>query len=177
MDGRLTREGLAAEPIPTAITAAETTRLLSLARGAVVLELGAHCGYSTVALAGVARHVHSVDWHLGDPHTGEGRDTAPILLANLSRRGIDRRRVSIHIGRIEAILPLFRPGSFGLIFIDALHTAEAVSRDIALASPLLVPGGVFAVHDFGRFGVADGCAALGPPDECTETLAVWRRSS
>jgi Methyltransferase domain len=40
--------------------------------------------------------------------------------------------------------------SFGLIFVDGDHQAEAVRHDVGWALRLLAPGGVLACHDYGE---------------------------
>ena len=47
--------------ISTSLTEAESGRLLELAVGKLVLEIGSSYGYSTVLMATVARHVITVD--------------------------------------------------------------------------------------------------------------------
>lgn len=158
--------------IPTSMTPTEVARLVELARDRDVIELGTYLGHSAVAMAGVARIVHTVDWHRGDPHAGD-EDTATAYLDNLTRYGV-RDRVVAHVGRFADVLPLLRPGSFDLAFHDAYHETEAVRADIALLLPLLRPGGVLAFHDYGLFGVAAAVDGLGLPIEFTETLAVVR---
>jgi predicted O-methyltransferase YrrM len=156
--------------ITSAVTAVESHRLAELAKGKVVLEVGSWYGYSTIVMARVAKRVHAVDWHRGDAHAGE-RDTLATLWANLERYAV-RDRVILHVGRAQDVLPVLRPGSFDLAFLDAFHTTEAVARDAALIRPLLRRGGMLAFHDYGRFGVKEAVDALGVPVSLTGTLAV-----
>lgn len=138
--------------IRTAMTPAETAKLRELARGGLVLELGAHLGYSTVALAQVARRVHSVDWHRGDSMAGHA-DSLEAYFANL-RRHIATNVVT-HVGRFEDVLPLFRDRAFDGCFIDGEHDRASVERDTNLAQRLVRPDGWVAWHDYGRFEVAE----------------------
>jgi predicted O-methyltransferase YrrM len=39
-------------------------------------------------------------------------------------------------------------GPFEVVFIDTLHDARSVSRDIAATLPLLAPRGLVAFHDY-----------------------------
>jgi predicted O-methyltransferase YrrM len=73
--------------IPTALTPAETEKLQSLARDKYVLEVGALLGYSTVALAQVARRVVSIDPHEGYPEDNP-RPTFSTYWENLVRHGV-----------------------------------------------------------------------------------------
>jgi hypothetical protein len=138
--------------ILTALTENEQRCLAELARGRVVLEVGAQRGASTVAMAREAEVVHSVDWHRGDPDAGEG-DTLLEYWRNLHAYGV-RDRVVAHIGDAAAVLPALRPHAFAGAFLDGCHEEAAVRRDLALIEPLVEPGGWLAFHDYGRFGVA-----------------------
>jgi predicted O-methyltransferase YrrM len=180
---RLHRDLAAASPesplsgpidIPTALTASEQRCLAELARGRVVLEVGAQHGASTVAMAREAELVHSVDWHRGDPDAGEG-DTLLQYWRNLHVYGV-RDRVVAHVGDAVVVLPSLRPRSFAGAFLDGCHREEAVRRDIALVEPLVEPGGWLAFHDYGRFGVAPAVDELveraGSTMRLVESVAV-----
>lgn len=137
-------------PITSAVTPAESRALARLAEGQVVLEMGAHFGYSTVVLASVAEHVISVDWHAGDVHAGQS-NSEPEFRANLWRYGVTDR-VRVEVGRFEDVLP--RLAAEGVVtdgaFIDAQHDSDSVRRDLALALRIVKPGGWIAFHDYGR---------------------------
>lgn len=158
-------------------TTAEIVRLGELAHDRVVLELGSFRGASAVVMAKAgARMVHAVDWHQGDEHVG-GQDTLCEMWHHLGRLDV-RDRVVLHVGRFQDVLPLFRPESFDLVFVDGCHHATAVARDLKLALPLLRSGGKVACHDYGHWDVAgivdeahrrQGVGKL----EVTDTLAVW----
>jgi predicted O-methyltransferase YrrM len=160
--------------IPTALTDDEKRCLAELARGAVVLEVGSQQGASTVAMAREAKVVHAVDWHRGDPAAGEG-DTLLSYWRNLHVFGV-RERVVTHIGDSALVLPSLRPGAFSGVFLDGCHEEEAVRRDLALAQPLVEPGGWFAFHDYGRFGVApvvdEFVESSGLPMRLVDSIAV-----
>src|SRR2546430_1255703 len=138
------------DDIPSAVTGEEAARLASLASGGDVLELGAWFGFSTVVLAQAARRVTSVDWHHGDAHAGEAETWEPYR-ANLARYGVagkgDARR-----GRFDEGLPALAKA--GALFdggvLDARHDPAAVPAALALALPLIRPGGFVAFHDYGR---------------------------
>ena len=138
------------DDIPSAVTGEEAAKLASLASGGDVLELGAWFGFSTVVLAQSARRVTSVDWHQGDAHAGEG-DTWDPYRANLARYGV-AGKVDARRGRFADVLPaLARAGTlFDGVFLDAQHDTESVAADLALALPLIRPGGFVAFHDYGR---------------------------
>lgn len=180
------------------VTDQELDLLRPLAYGRVVLEVGSWYGTSTVALCEVAREVWSIDWHGGQywqrVRAGEGlrEPTAAQVASAMAPEGgwslpgfLERTQTWSAVGRLVAVvgpshkaLARLRPGSFGLIFQDADHSAEGVAADLELALPLLAPGGVIAVHDYGLWGVKQGAESiLGPPDELARTLAVWRLGS
>lgn len=151
------------QDIPTGHTLEEAAKLTDLARGGAVLELGAGAGFSTVILAQAAHRVVSVDSHEG---------TWDVFRQNLDRFGVagavDARR-----GRFEAVLPSLSSAGelFDGVFLDAPGDAGTVARDLALALPLVRPGGwvgfggyepgggVAQVADrFGVVGVINGLA-------------------
>lgn len=151
---------------------AETAELERLAAGGLVLELGAQFGHSAVHMAHTARRVVSVDWHGGDPRSGF-RDTLPAYWENV-RELAQAGRILPLVGRVEQALPLLRPRSFDLAFVDAGHDDWEVERDIQLSLPLLRPGGSLALHDWGWFGVSRGARrVLPPPGRVVHKLAVW----
>ncbi len=153
--------------IPSAVTQEEAAKLATLATGKDVLELGAWHGFSTVILAQAARRVCSVDWHQGDDSIaamgGADGDTWESYRANLARYGVSAN-VDARRGRFEDVLPeLAKQGVlFDGVFLDAQHDTASVEADLALALPLVRPGGFVAFHDYGRseatghpgFGVA-----------------------
>jgi hypothetical protein len=57
-------------------------------------------------------------------------------------------RVAFHVGTSEDKVKLFADASVGLVYIDGLHDYASVSRDIRLWYPKVMPGGIFAGHDF-----------------------------
>lgn len=168
---------IALPDIPTSVSRPEAERLIELAQGRVVLEVGSWWGHSTVAMALVADRLHAVDWHLGDEHAGHDESLAP-LMANLDRYAV-RHKVAVHVGDAALVLPSFKLGYFGLAFIDAFHETEAVRQDIANVLPLVRVHGYLAFHDYGRFGVREAvdemCAEHGWDLELVETLAVVRK--
>lgn len=140
------------DDITSGMTQEEALALAELARGKIVIELGAWHGYSTVVLASVADYVISVDWHMGDAHAGL-QDTWEIFNANLRRYGVNER-VMVVRDRFETALPLMAAEAevafAGGCFIDAQHDAKSVARDLALVLPMIKPGGFVCFHDYGR---------------------------
>ena len=160
--------------ILTAITREEAAKLATLAAGKDVLELGAWQGFSTVILAQAARRGCSVDWHQGDDSMASmgqpPEDTWDAYRANLARYGVTAN-VDSRRGRFSDVLPELaaRGVLFDGCFLDAQHDTESVAADLALALPLIRPGGFVAFHDYGRseatghpgFGVTEAADAFG----------------
>lgn len=171
-----------AEEIESSVSLDECEKLAELAEGKTVLELGSWTGRSTVALASTAKVVHSVDWHMGDQHTGPS-DSMGTFLTNLCRYGV-RSKVVVHLGQNDTILPFLKAAAFDLVFVDSFHERQAVERDIALVRPLVTPDGVIAFHDFGvnlnirdiPFGVTEAVQAFAAAEKrdikITRSLAV-----
>jgi SAM-dependent methyltransferase len=130
------------------LTEAEGRTLAELAEGRRVLEVGSYLGRSTICLARKAKSVDCVDPFDGRA-TPELRHCRDEFADNLSRHGVGGK-VLAHVGTFADVAPHLGPADFDLIFIDADHSYEAVSRDIALALPLLRPGGLIAFHDYGN---------------------------
>lgn len=160
--------------ITTALTFAEATNLRDLADGKVVLELGAHYGFSTIVLASVTRELHSVDWHKGDSMAGYS-DNLLTYRENLRRYGVEDNVVT-HVGRFAQVLPAFRDHYFDGCFVDGEHDFDSVVADGRLAWRLVRPGGWIAFHDYGRFGVKRAVDTLARPDHIVDSLAVLIRT-
>ena len=158
------------KPINTSLTAAETAELQRLARDADVLEIGSAYGYSTCALALVAKSVVAIDPHL--THGSEGE-----MYANLMAYGV-RYKVDIRVGYSQAVLPELAFHRYDLVWIDGDHTAEVVEHDVTWALKLLKPGGHLACHDYDEVtcpGVRHALDKLfGGPGTLTDTLAVYQ---
>jgi predicted O-methyltransferase YrrM len=158
------------KPINTSLTADETAELQRLAKDADVLEIGSAYGYSTCAIALVAKSVVAVD-----PHFTHGSEGA--LNANLTAYGV-REKVDIRVGYSQVVLPqLSAEGrKFGMVWVDGDHVATTVIHDIRWALKMLTPGGTLALHDLDEVtcpGVRSAVDAWRPPDYVIDTLAVY----
>jgi predicted O-methyltransferase YrrM len=127
-------------------TDAEAAELARLAVGKVVLEVGTYKGFGAVLMAQAGATVWAVDWHRGDPDLGP-RDTLCTWWTNVRRHHVEDRVIGL-VGRSETVLPMLRPESFDLAFIDGYHEYEAVRADIGLTVPLVKPGGLLVFHDY-----------------------------
>jgi len=128
--------------ISTSLTVRETETLQELTAGKTVLEIGSAFGYSTIAMALVARRVVSIDHHRDHP------DSLEKLRKNLEEYGVTDK-VKVLVGESVQILPALTE-KFDLVFIDADHSLEAVMSDIELSERLVSAGGMMALHDYGE---------------------------
>jgi len=158
--------------ITTSVTAEEAERLGKLAAGRRVIEVGTAYGYSAIVMAlGGAEHVTTIDTHASLP-------TREVMQANLTAYGV-ASRVRVIVEDSADALRWLAASQYGLVFIDGDHLAESVRRDVELALPLVEPGGILAVHDYGEDCVRDVQLVLdelfpGGPDEVTVTL--WQKT-
>jgi predicted O-methyltransferase YrrM len=121
----------------------------------LVVEFGAWCGKSTVALAG-ALEVISVDTFLGTPGDNGNHER---LIADGLRPAAEWRAATAHLPNVFAIVGDLRrtmtqrlllafAGSVDLVYIDADHSYQHVFADINLALRLVRPDGVVCGHDY-----------------------------
>jgi len=61
---------------------------------------------------------------------------------------IARGQVVVHRGFSQDLAATFEDGYFDWIYIDAMHTFEAVLRDLRVFRPKLKPGGLILGHDY-----------------------------
>ncbi|HEY1190970.1 MAG TPA: class I SAM-dependent methyltransferase, partial [Gemmata sp.] len=123
------------EEVPGWLTRPEAELLWRTGAGLAVLELGTARGRSTVCLGQSARHLTAVD-------VADQTEAAEWV-----RRFGLADRVTFRRGDVADVCRELT-GPFDLIFIDTLHAAASVERDIASARPLLAPHGRLAFHDY-----------------------------
>jgi predicted O-methyltransferase YrrM len=131
------------------LTEAEAELLAQLARGREVLEIGSWCGLSAIVMSRTARRVWCLDWHHGDGEMGN-QDTLAEFMTNIRRHADERCSIEVLVGRTEAVLPVLKDGTFGLVYIDGSHDPIDVQHDTRHALRLLKPGGLVAWHDADR---------------------------
>lgn len=124
----------------------EACELAALAKGKRVLEVGTFKGLGAVLMARAGAEVWAVDWHRGDAALGP-QDTLCAWWTNIRRHQVADQVVGL-VGRSATVLPLLRPESFDLAFVDGDHEEEAVSLDIMLTLPLVRSGGQLVFHDY-----------------------------
>jgi predicted O-methyltransferase YrrM len=149
---------------------------------AAFVEVGAYKGRSTCYLAeriheaGLHIRLDVVDTFAGDQDVGRG-DLWPEFAANLGRAGL-LSDITVHrCGSVEAA-STFQDQSLDFVFIDARHTFDAVSQDLAAWWPKLRPGGLIAGHDYiyspgVKAAVDRFVAARGLGDAFRSSRASW----
>ena len=126
----------------------------TLAEDAILVEVGAYRGLSTVALAaacrGTSRHLYTIDPWQPDPEQRFGDEdyeqwTSRIQALKLMPWVTELR------GKSGEVLARWReqnlPTPVHLIFIDGSHEAHDVGDDLRLALDLVHPGGWICFHD------------------------------
>ena len=126
-----------------------------------------------MALAG--GQVTAIDAHSWIPGSLE------TMTANMAAYGVADRVAILCETSCSAMARLAAgEASFGLIFVDGDHQAEAVRHHVGWALRLLAPGGVLACHDYSEDcccpGVRQALDELFPEGgELTNSLFVVRR--
>lgn len=160
--------------VPGWLSDAEARFLFCLARDADsgrVVELGAYQGRSTIALAAglqcsrqarAGKKLLTIDTFHGSPeHQPGGKffdssvfdrisgqvETRAAFDRNLAEFGL-ASMVEVWEADIAAAAASFR-GRIALLFVDADHNYEAVSRHLRLWIPKLTAGGIVVLHDVG----------------------------
>jgi hypothetical protein len=107
----------------------------------VIVEVGSFRGETTRCLAGAtARTVVAVD-----PYSGYGGAEAEF--DHFRRRVAGLGNVVLERKTSGAAAGAWRHGPASFLFIDAVHDYVNTAFDIATWSPLLIPGGILALHD------------------------------
>jgi hypothetical protein len=109
--------------------------------GTVVVEVGSFRGETTRCLArATARTIVAVD-----PYSGYGG--AEAELDHFRHQVAGLANVVLERTTSGAAARDWRHGPVGFLFIDAVHDYVNTSFDIATWGPMLVPGGILALHD------------------------------
>ena len=127
-------------------------RRCSTRKSARFVEVGAYKGRSTCFMAerlaesGLDVAFDVVDSFAGDDDVGHG-DLWPEFAANLERAGLLSRLTAHRRLSVEAAAD-FADQSLDFVFIDARHTYDAASQDLAAWWPKVKPGGLIAGHEY-----------------------------
>lgn len=147
--------------IPGWLTGTDARALYALAhhgpgQGAVV-EIGSAWGRSTVILASGTKHARREKVTAIDPHTGdrwylEDEHVRAVNTLTEFRRNLGRFGVTDWVNEVvatsEDAARMEGPMEIRLLYIDGLHTYEAVRRDISDWVPRVVAGGVVVFDDY-----------------------------
>jgi len=157
----------------TSLTDAETSKLTELAAGRVCLEIGAAFGYSTAAMASVAKRVWSIDphnvtpggvrahYHFFDDKVPGGYESTSVVLERLLTVLGLKDKVTPCLGYshdligppVGELLPDLVSPPVTFCFIDGDHSYKAAFHDLVACLGLPLPPGaerIVAVHDFGE---------------------------
>ena len=122
-----------------------------------VLEIGSAYGRSTIVLASSGRKIWSID-----PHTGEdygdrkiGGDSYVGFVGNLRKHGISDRVVALRATTESAAALIPSEIVFSLVYIDGLHTAEAVKIDLDFSFKRTRQNGIIVLDDYFEQSVPD----------------------
>jgi predicted O-methyltransferase YrrM len=147
------------QDVPGWLTVNEGYWLSRLARavpaGGLIVEVGCWKGRSTVALATGMRQARLVvvdhfqgsdeEEHRHDPDLPRLRE---VFEANLRRAGVRERVEIVQAFSLVAARRWDEP--INLLFLDAAHDYESVRDDLAAWWPLIKPGGMMVIHDYGQ---------------------------
>lgn len=124
----------------------ELAKLVELAAGRDVLEIGSYRGLSAWGMAISAKTLTCIDTFKSATNGQRQTDgfTTMEAFENATRRFTNVRSFVGLSSEVKII------GDFDMIFLDATHTFEEVKADIERWWPRLRPGGVFAMHDYGH---------------------------
>lgn len=124
----------------------ECNAMQPFAVGKRCVEIGSYKGRSTLCLAEVATHVYAVDHFRADEGgQAEGEGTLGEFRKNTSKYP----NITTCIGASLDVVKIFGDELVDLVFIDALHSFEAVKGDILAWWPKLCVGGHMFFHDYG----------------------------
>lgn len=124
----------------------ELTRLMELATGREVCEIGAFQGLSAWGMAQTAKHVLSIDTFRA--HTDGQRQAEELTTLEAYKRavaGFDN--VHHFVGTSEQAAFLYAV-DFDMIFLDAMHDYDNCLADINRWYPKVRAGGIFVGHDY-----------------------------
>lgn len=157
----------------------ELWKLVQLAAGKEVLEIGSFKGLSAYCMATVAKSVYCVDTFRAN---SAGQQQMEELTTYQDFKNATERfnNVEVHIGTSEAAGDAVKsgviPGNFDLIFLDAMHTHEDVKADIRRWWPRVRDGGLMVFHDYGHDhfpGVKQAVDEIFGPQENRIGTLMW----
>jgi hypothetical protein len=122
------------------------------------LEIGCYLGKSTVFLAECIKESgKSITLHVIDTFEGEGMSVNEDnlyqkFIANINNANV-ADVIKVYNRKSDDAVTLFNDNFFDFIYIDGLHTYDAVTSDIVNYLPKLKLGHVLAGHDYQSMAV------------------------
>lgn len=145
----------------------ELEKLVELAAGKTVLEIGSFMGLTAWAMAHTAKTITCVDTFKAATN-GQRQCDELTTLEDFKRAVCRFDNVSYYVGTSEEAAQRIA-GQVDIVLLDAMHTYEDVKADIERWWPHVLQGGIMAFHDYRHPdfpGVAQAVdEAFGPPDE------------
>lgn len=141
----------------------ELATLYDICIDKTVLELGSMVGMSSYVIASVAKYLACIDvWkdtqeHLAHDPQQAGvyasyTDKLPNMLKsfkNNCKEFIKSGKIKMYRGNTIKLVNKFKDKSFDIVFIDADHSYEGVSKDFKLYHSKAKDGGYIVFHDYG----------------------------
>jgi len=143
-----------------------------------IVEIGSFQGLSTLILANGSAPsipVYSIDPHEQSNSQYSDRDRV-IGFQHALRLDLALRIRPVNLTSAEAGAGWRRP--IGLLFVDGVHSFEAVKQDLALFLPCVLVGGLVAIHDMNLPGIAEAVAIYADKLEqvaSVDVLAIYRK--
>lgn len=128
----------------------ELEKLVDLACGKDVLEIGSFKGLSAWGMAAVAKRVTCVDTFCAN---SAGQQQMSAVTTRDDFEWAVRRFNNVFPLQSSSEMAANSVGAFNqfeMIFLDAMHTYEDVKADITRWLPKLTNGGLFVFHDYGH---------------------------
>lgn len=126
----------------------ELEKLIDLACGKDVLEVGSFKGLSAWGMASVARTLRCVDTFRANS-AGQQQMQQLTTFIDFDRAISRYSNVTYFIGSSADASRLLQD-DYDFVFLDAMHTHEDVKADIERWWPRVREGGVMAFHDYGH---------------------------
>lgn len=131
----------------SSITDSERRRLVALATGKHVLEIGSAYGYTTCFMAQVAEDVTAVD-----PHQGYGSmpNSYGTMITNIRMLGITNINMITWTSQMAMPQLIEQGNQYDLVFIDGDHRYAGAMFDLTHGWRVLAQDGAMAAHDYGE---------------------------
>jgi predicted O-methyltransferase YrrM len=115
-----------------------------------MIEIGTFTGESTVIFADHFKNVIGVDPMLSnyDPQDPTSNFDFNEVLDMFNKRTNNYNNISLIQKTSDDAASDFEDGSFDFVYIDGIHTYEAVKKDIVNYLPKVKKGGVIGGHDY-----------------------------